>query len=219
VTVPPDSLPLTTVRAGFLEAAGNAADLIADRRVAACWEEASALNGMTVGAVAAHLAAAPSRIDGFLDAAEPPGTRALPADRFFRDVPGDLDNAVHRGVRDGSLELAAIGPAALVVQVRAEIDNLAQRFRRESPTRRIRAVFGLDMRLDDYLVTRMVELVVHTDDLAASVGAVPPAFSDDVARPVIECLVGVTRRRHGDLAVIRALARQDRAAPNVLKVF
>jgi uncharacterized protein (TIGR03083 family) len=209
---------MSTVRAAFLEAAGNAANLIDDGRVATNWERPSALEDMTVGAVAVHLASA-VQIDAFLDAPEPPGSRALPPDRFFAGLATDLGDSIHRGVREGSLERAAIGPDALSSQLRADLDRLADRLTREPPDRRIRAILNLDMKLDGYLVTRVVELVVHSDDLAVSVEADSPALSDDLARLVIECLVGVARRRHGDLEVIRALTRHERGNKNVLKVF
>jgi hypothetical protein len=209
----------TVARAAFLEAAGQAVDLIADDRVADGWDRPSALEGMTVGAVAVHLSAAVSRIEVFLDAGEPPGTRALPPDRLFVPVSRDLDDPVHQGVRAGSTERAAVGHAALLEQVRGELDVLRHRLPLEPPDRRIRAIFDLDMHLDGYLVSRLVELVVHTDDLAVSVGAEPPAMSDDLARLVVECLVGVARRRHGDLEVVRAFARPHRAPADVLRVF
>ncbi|MFP5331913.1 MAG: hypothetical protein ACLGHX_06115 [Acidimicrobiia bacterium] len=73
--------------------------------------------------------------------------------------------------------------------------------------------------LDDYLVTRLVELIVHSDDLAVSVGAIPPAFSREATGAVIDCLVGVARVRHGDEAVITALSRRERDTVNALRVL
>jgi uncharacterized protein (TIGR03083 family) len=214
-----DSEPLSIVRATFLELGGQAADLIANPRVVASWEQPSALDGMTVGALAVHLAGAASRIDEFLDAPEPEGIRALPPARFFRDVPSDLDSDVHRGVRESSLMRATAGPAAVAEQVHSEMAILAARFKHEPPGRRIRALFGLDMYLDGYLITRMVELAIHTDDLAVSVEVEPPALNADAATLVIDCLAGVARGRHGDRAVMRAFAGRDQAIGTVLKVF
>ena len=219
VTASAHPLPLTTVRSAFLDAAGSAAALIADPQVASDWQRPSALDGMTVGALATHLATAVGGIDNLLDAAPPPGTRALSPDRYFRDVPTDLNDGIHRGVRARSLELAVVGPETLAEQVSKDVATLAERLALEPPDRRIRAQFGLDMYLDGYLVTRMVELTIHTDDLAVSVGTQPPEPSDEVSGMVIDCLVGVARRRHGDREVIRGLARQDRAETDTLKVF
>jgi hypothetical protein len=74
------------------------------------------------------------------------------------------------------------------------------------------------MRLDDYLVTRIVELAVHADDLATSVGlesSLPPA----ALAMAVHSLVDVVRVRHGDLAVLRALSRRERQTPELLRVF
>jgi hypothetical protein len=64
-----------------------------------------------------------------------------------------------------------------------------------------------------------VELVVHIDDLAGSVGLPTPDLPDLATDLVISCLAGVARRRHGDLEVVRALARHERAHSDVFPVF
>ena len=56
---------------------------------------------------------------------------------------------------------------------------------------------------DDFLVVRLMEVVVHADDLAASVGLPTPAFDDDVLHPALALLAMLGARRHG----------QDAAAP------
>ncbi len=76
---------------------------------------------------------------------------------------------------------------------------------------------GKVMRLADYLETRIVEQVVHLDDLARSVDHprwATPAGADDL---VIAVGVEVARRRRGDLAVLRALFRPD--APDAGAAF
>jgi hypothetical protein len=75
------------------------------------------------------------------------------------------------------------------------------------------------MTLDEYLRTRVVELVVHADDLATSLGvelAPPRPATCSVA---IDVLVGVARIRHGDLAVLRALTRRERDQAQALRVL
>jgi hypothetical protein len=64
---------------------------------------------------------------------------------------------------------------------------------------------------EDFLLTRVMELVVHSDDLAVSVGTEPPALPEEVLGPVLALLVGVALRRHGQPAVVRALSRSERA--------
>ena len=75
------------------------------------------------------------------------------------------------------------------------------------------------MTVDEYLRTRVVELVVHADDLAASVGVAPMAPRPETGKIAIDALVDVARIRHGDLAVLRALARRERDPVGALRVL
>ena len=68
-------------------------------------------------------------------------------------------------------------------------------------------VAGVVMRLDDYLVTRIVEQAVHLDDLARSVGHAPWPLPPEAERLTIDVGVAVGRRRRGSEAMIRALYR------------
>jgi hypothetical protein len=72
--------------------------------------------------------------------------------------------------------------------------------------------------LETYLRTRVVELVVHGDDLSASVGLAyeVPAAAAEVTLGV--CLE-LARARSGDLAVVRAFTRRERADPGTLRVL
>ena len=72
--------------------------------------------------------------------------------------------------------------------------------------------------LEEYLRTRVVELAVHGDDLAVSVGLryeVPPVAADVVLGVCLE----LARARSGDLAVLRAFVRRERADADVLRVL
>lgn len=67
------------------------------------------------------------------------------------------------------------------------------------------------LRTDDFLVSRLMEVVVHSDDLAASVGVPVPEFGAATLRPVLTLLTDLAVRRHGQDALVRALARPARA--------
>jgi len=67
----------------------------------------------------------------------------------------------------------------------------------------------------DLLTTRMMEMVVHADDLAASIGVETPEFPDEVAERVLGLLTRVAVRRHGQAALVRALSRPQRAPASV----
>jgi len=89
----------------------------------------------------------------------------------------------------------------------------------ERPERVLEVFGGVEMQLNDYLVTRLVEVVVHSDDVAASLALAEPRFSDSINDRVIRCLVEVAVRTHGRLAVIRALTRRERDAVEALRVL
>jgi hypothetical protein len=63
-----------------------------------------------------------------------------------------------------------------------------------------------------------MEFVVHSDDLAVSVGIEPPTLPEAVLGPVLALLVGVSLQRHGQAAVVRALSRRERA-PDTISAF
>ncbi len=72
---------------------------------------------------------------------------------------------------------------------------------------------GWSLRRDDFLLTRMLEIVVHSDDLALSVGVGTPEFPVGVFAPVRDLLVRLAVERHGQSAVISALSRSERTQP------
>ncbi|MEV7328409.1 hypothetical protein [Micromonospora sp. NPDC093244] len=70
---------------------------------------------------------------------------------------------------------------------------------------------GWSLRRADFLLTRQLEIVVHSDDLAVSVGVPTPEFPAEVFDPVRDLLVRLAVRRHGQSALIGALSRSERA--------
>jgi hypothetical protein len=72
--------------------------------------------------------------------------------------------------------------------------------------------------VDDLLLTRVMELVVHADDLAVSLGIPTPAMPAEATDATIRLLARVAAWRHGPLAVVRALARRERA-PETIAAF
>jgi hypothetical protein len=69
--------------------------------------------------------------------------------------------------------------------------------------------------LDDLLLTRTMEIVVHADDLVVSVGLPTPEFTDGVIASVVDLLARLSVRRHGATAVVRALSRAERAPATI----
>jgi len=69
---------------------------------------------------------------------------------------------------------------------------------------------GVRILLTEYLITRMVEMLVHTDDLAVSVGVEFPEFPAPTRDAVIATLACISARRNSTTDVLRALARAER---------
>jgi hypothetical protein len=209
---------MNETRQAFVDAAGVTLRLATGAAVVQGWNEPSRLEGMTVGALAVHVVRAGiTLVEPYLDDPEPPGTRAFDASRFYSGLSQDLQADVHRGVRNDADHQAEGGPETLTGSA-GQLDSLARRLGREPEARRVRVMNGIDMTLDGFLVTRLVELVVHLDDLAASVDVPTPEVPAVATDLVVACLTGVARRRHGDVMVIRALARQG-WADGVLPIF
>jgi hypothetical protein len=209
----------------FLDAAELAADVVNDSRVAGFWELPSVLAGYTVGGLAGHLFHATDRLRDVLEREPPPPAQPAKLAEYYGlariESPADLDHGVHRALREAGGRIAEEGPEA----VGRRFTELVTLFRTMLPAvsidRLVPVVLGdgRPVRLDDYVATRIVELVVHADDLAVSCGmpeiAVPPTCAD----VAVEALVRMARQRHGDVAVLRALARRERSNAEILRVL
>ena len=72
--------------------------------------------------------------------------------------------------------------------------------------------------LDHMLMTRIMEIAVHCDDLACSIGRPGVELPDVAADLAAELLVKLAIRRHGQAAVLRGLSRAERA-PHSIAAF
>ena len=80
-------------------------------------------------------------------------------------------------------------------------------------------MFGRVLPIDDCAAACLLELVVHADDLAVSVGLEPVVFSEPAIDLVVVTLSRISRKRHGDVAVIRSLSRPERAPAHGISAF
>ncbi|MEU8176518.1 hypothetical protein AB0C14_26905 [Microbispora hainanensis] len=76
-------------------------------------------------------------------------------------------------------------------------------------------VFAHVLPLDQCLLTRLVELVVHLDDLAVSLDIPTSPVPAEAADAVAVCLTRIAVARHGLLPVIRILSRRERAVDQI----
>jgi Mycothiol maleylpyruvate isomerase N-terminal domain len=202
--------PRASVRPLFLESAQVVCEAVADDAVTSRWTRPSVLEGQAVGGVAGHVARGGVWVvDDYLDIAAPNGLAHVDsAVEYFVHFVESSTADQHRQVRERGAQVAADGPDAVAATVRTGLAALAERLPNESPDRVVVVAQGtVSMGLDEYLETRIVEQVVHLDDLARSTGrrpwALPPAAQDLVIR--IGCAIGL--QRHGATEVMRCLYR------------
>ena len=210
------------VRAAYLATLDRAPDVLAAPEIAAAWDDDSVLREFTVRGLAGHVARAGTLVESYLDAGFPEQTRDVTdAAEYYllAAVSSDVDDAMNTGIRERGESVAEAGHAAVVEMVQTARESLVARLAGEPADTRIAVIAGMVLPLDEYLVTRIVELVVHTDDLAVSVGIPTPEPDPVAATLVTHCLVSLARRRHGDLAVIRALTRRERDTVEALRAF
>ena len=203
----------------YLETAAVAAGVIDDAAVEECWEKDSALRGMRVAALAGHLARSILLTEPFLD--EPPaeGTPLTTADYYLAGGdPTDFDSRANRRIRETGDETASGGATALRSAVHRSLHRLQRRLADEDLTVP-RMWFGRLTTLRTVLEARTLEMVVHVDDLAASVEIPPPELPAGAFSLTIGVLVDMARRRHGDMAVVRSLARRERDHIHALRVL
>ncbi|GAA2105262.1 maleylpyruvate isomerase N-terminal domain-containing protein [Actinomadura alba] len=205
----------------YLSAADQAAALLRKPEVAAAWERPSALAEMTVGGLAGHLA---FQIFSVGSAMREPASEEAPipllehyARAAWIDAP--LDGEVNAGIRAKGEVIGSEGPRSLWKRADASLAEVRTGLAGRSGDQ---AVFmpwtGWALRLDDFLTTRTMELAVHMDDLAVSVGLTTQDVSDAAFEPVLMLLTRLAARRHGQAALLRALTRVERA-PAAINAF
>ena len=186
-------------------------DAIGDPAVGAAWNSPSILEEQLVGGLAGHLArGAVWTVDEYLDGGEPASPRDFAsAAEYFYEVMKSVGEAEHRSVRERGAAVGAVGQAELVATLAQRLGRLRSRLAAEPSDRNIAVIAGRVLSLDDYLVARMVEQVVHLDDLARSVDHAEgwPLPAETHAR-VFAVGVEIARLRHGVAPVTRAMYRR-----------
>lgn len=209
-------------RALAIEATEAAATLLASPNVAERWHDPSALDGMTVGALSAHLVRAAGAVIAYLDRTDPEARPATQADlltpiTYFHAA---LDSPIHDQIKNVSANEAEIGPEAMAEKCRDLVSTMVERFEAEPADRLVGALGGRMLSLDDFCRTRLIEVLMHVDDLATSIDVETPKTDPEGHAIVIDILIGIARHLHGDWAVLHGLARSERPdAAGVFPVF
>ncbi|MFJ9694422.1 maleylpyruvate isomerase N-terminal domain-containing protein [Kitasatospora sp. NPDC101183] len=213
---------MTAAQDDFLAMARTAEQLLHRPEVAAAWQQPSALAEFTVGGLAGHLAyqilCVPPTLVGPL-----PVEETVPLLGHYQRakwVGADLDAEINVQLREGGERIAAPGPAALAEQVAAALAELTVALAKEDGARPVRLPFwsAYTLTIDDLLITRTMELAVHSDDLAVSVGIETPEFPPEATESVVGLLARLAVWRHGPVDVLRALSRAERAPGSIAAI-
>ena len=216
--------PLVTLTyAGHLDhtavvrAVDSLVDLVASPAVAAAWDRESALPGMTVGGLTRHLVSQPECAVEFLSAPPPATAQTVSLMDYYARVDwlaAPISAEENTSIRDDFNELAAPGASDSLAILERSRNELPSAISAASPTTYV-AWQDCALNLDDFLVCRLLEIVVHTDDLAMSLDLPSPRFDPEVLDPVLGLMAALSQRRHGQDSVVRALARTERATGSI----
>jgi hypothetical protein len=210
-------LPESTAVEAFIEASLYVGTVLASDEVRTAWVNPSVLGMMRVGDICGHVFLIVRRVGKRLESAREAADQAAVADpgewTWSRaETKADLELPQHRQVRLDGAHVAAWGWKDVHDAYDSRVDYVSGLLRQGLPP--ATDVSGRRLPFSEYLVTRVVELVVHADDVACSVGVVsaPPDLACTVA---LDGLIEGSRSMHGDVALLRALSRVERAPDNI----
>jgi hypothetical protein len=213
-------MPDPDLRPAFLAATDHVISIVSRDDVAAAWHQPSALPEWSVGGLVAHLASQPPTVVRLLGAE--PAAEAIPLDEHYARslwVSASVDDDVNVEIRASSDEQAAGGHAEVLARVLEAREALPTVLEAQARDRAVLIPWtGWALRRDDFLTGRMMEVVVHGEDVAASVGFTSPPLPQDVLTPVLALLTRLAVRRHGQGALVSALSRSERA-PRTISAF
>jgi hypothetical protein len=193
--------------------------------VAEHWSKASVVAGYSVGGIAAHAVHSVVWLDQVLKDAEPVGLRPVRIAEFFginRVDEGEDRDPFSASLRAAAEAFAVTGPYVVISTCTASRDELVALLGVASAERAVPVVRvpGAQVPLRDYLRTRVLEVVVHGDDVACSI---PTMSVADPPPDAMEVCLGVcvemARGRLGDVETLRAFTRGERSEPSGLRVL
>jgi hypothetical protein len=201
-------------------------DVLGRDEVARAWLEPSALTRYSTGGIAAHaVQGGILRLEQLLLEPEPTGTRRVDIPEFFgpnRMASVDDDDPLFVLLRAGAEDGAGAGPAALLETARQSVTALEELLPATPADRAIPLVRVPDgqVPLSEYLRTRVLEVVVHGDDVVASIDGWHPPDPPEVAVDVcLTMCLQLARARAGGVGALRAFTRAERAVSDALRVL
>lgn len=203
----------TLDRDALVRAADAVAELVAVPEVDGAWARESALPGLTVGGLTRHLVSQfESAVEFLRIQPPPPEAPVVSLAELYRRTDwfeAPVEAAENTSIRDDFNAMAAGGQADSVGVLQRARGDLPAAIAAAGPSTYV-PWQECSVSTDDFLVVRLMEVVVHADDLAVSVGRPTPAFDDEVVHPALALLAMLSARRHGTVAAVRALSRAER---------
>jgi hypothetical protein len=209
---------MNDIRSAFLASYEAIRPLIASDELERRWNDESCLENSTVKGLAGHLVRAGMAPFAYLEA-PPPAVPPVPAPHYYGTVLSRMTAADHAEVPARGEAVAGDEATAL----HTTYDDAVARAREILPSvpddRVISVYMEVPLRFDDYLIVRIVEILVHTDDLAVSLDLDAPEAPSQAMNLAIDHLVAVAREQQGDRAVLIGLTRRERDTVDALRVF
>jgi hypothetical protein len=189
--------------------------LVVEDRVVAAWSDPSVLEGYSVGGIAGHVLGLMQRLHQVLVDDEPTDLEPIRYQDWYGAGPGEWGQGSKLGhllVRLGE-SAAEDGPHAVAARLASTTDALSAALneRRRDRLFPLASVPGSAVRLDDFLRTRFVEIIVHADDIAVSAGVPTPAFPRVAWQLAFSVLADAAAERDNRLGLMRTLTRPDRS--------
>jgi hypothetical protein len=210
----------------YLDAADWLIEVLGGAELAQAWGQPSAVARYSIGGIAAHaVQGGLVRLVQVLQAPEPADGHPVTLADFCgpnRVAQPDDDDPLFAVLRAGAEEVALEGQPPLLESCRSARSTLAVRLPTIPANRAVRVVriAGGVVSLRDYLRTRVLEVVVHGDDLVASVkGCDAPDPPPAAVEVCLELCLELARAQFGDLAALRAFTRAERADPGALRIL
>ena len=198
--------------AEFLSAARSAAPLLHAPELAERWVKPSALAEFRISGLAGHLHGQVGNVPRFLDTPVPADAPVMDAVHYYARHPDvDVDSPIASGIRQRSEQNAGSSAAELAARYDAAVDDVAARLAGLDEERPVLVFDRWALPLGQCLLTRLLEIVVHADDLAVSLDVPTPTFDDGVLDAAVTTLARIAVRKRGALPVLRALSRRERA--------
>jgi hypothetical protein len=222
----PFDLPLTCYDPGAFIATGmDLLELVARPEVEEMWNEPSALEMWSVRTLVGHAVGPLELILTDCEQPEPATPRFRGIVEYTRmarlEKREDLDLEAHHLIKVMADERAAKGRDHVVETATRWVEELKWMLPAMDPNKHVYLPRMPPMAgpLAMMVMNRTMELTVHMDDLAVSVGLPTPPIRPEAGAMALTVLMSVARRANGDLEILRAMARQERAKPNATRAI